>query len=69
MAKRTTRKSTTRAGAQAELTVRKLELTPGETPLLTLECPDYSSGTFSLTFQGTFVTSKPAARARKTPKR
>jgi hypothetical protein len=70
MAKRTTKKSKTRASAQLELGVRTLELTPGQAPILTLECPDFSSGMFNLTFQGTFVTTAaPAARARKARKR
>jgi hypothetical protein len=70
MAKRTTKKSKTRASAEPELTVKRFELTPGEPPLLTLECPDLSSGMFSLTFQGTYVTSlQPAARASRSRKR
>jgi hypothetical protein len=70
MAKRATKKSKTRASAQTELSVKTLELTPGEAPILTLDCPDFSSGMFNLTFQGTFVTSgAPAARASRSRKR
>jgi hypothetical protein len=68
MAKRTTKRSKARATAQPELTVRTFELTAGETPLLTLECPDLSSGKFTLTFSGTYVTagaSTARGRARK----
>lgn len=65
MAKRTTKRSKARAIEQPDLTVRTFELTAGDTPLLTLECPDLSSGRFSLTFSGTYVTAAvPAARAR-----
>ena len=70
MAKRTTKKSETRASAAPDLTVRRFALTPGEPPLLTLECPDLSSGMFTLTMQGTYVTvDEPAARASRSRKR
>jgi hypothetical protein len=71
MAKRTTKKSKTRASAQSQLDVKTFALTPDEAPILTLDCPDFSSGVFNLTFHGSFVTTAgPAAlRARKAPKR
>lgn len=70
MAKRTTKKSKKGASTQTELSVKTLELTPGEAPILTLDCPDFSSGAFNLTFHGTFVTTTaPAARAGKSRKR
>jgi hypothetical protein len=71
MAKRTTKKSKSRVSAQSELNVKTFSLNPDEPPILTLECPDYSSGSFNLTFHGTFVSgSAPAAsRARKSRKR
>jgi hypothetical protein len=60
------------AAAAAEgtdaLSVKALELTPTGTPLLLLECPDYSSGTFKLTLEGTFVTAAASARAAKAKK-
>lgn len=68
MAKRTTKRSRAGASAPPELTVRKLELTTEKAPLLTLECPDLSSGRFTFTMEGTFVTtvaSSPATRPRK----
>jgi hypothetical protein len=69
MAKRTTKKSKA-SSAQTELSVKTLELTPGQAPILTLDCPDFSSGMFNLTFSGTFVTSAgSAARASRSRKR
>jgi hypothetical protein len=70
MAKRTTKKSKASASAQTELSVKTLELTPGQAPILTLDCPDFSSGMFNLTFSGTFVTTAgAAARASRSRKR
>ena len=69
MAKRTTKRSK-RASAQTDLSVKTFELTASEPPLLTLDCPEFSSGQFNLTFQGTFVTRvTSAASARKSRKR
>jgi hypothetical protein len=52
------------------LSVKALELTPTGTPLLLLECPEYSSGKFKLTFEGTYVTGvATASRAKKLTKR
>ncbi len=70
MAKRTTKTAKAGASAQPALSVKRLELTPGQAPILTLDCPDFSSGMFQLTFEGTFVTTVAlAATASKSRKR